>query len=87
MSYIEINDADWKVFEDTYSIPRTEMVEVNNIFRHRCRLFVVKVDARLWKFMINDMKGFRDIGNEEITYYHYAENKWFKSIMTRSHYM
>lgn len=48
MASIVIEEKDWATFEEEYSILRTEVVEVKNVFRHICRLFVLKSDLSLW---------------------------------------
>ncbi len=87
-SKMNIDETDWKLFEDTYSMPRTDVVEVRNIFKHRCKIFVQKEDVGIWNYMINNMKKFRDIGCIQFPYYYYTSQlKWSTSVMKRSRYI
>lgn len=70
MSYFEISNFDWELFEEKYNIPRTKMVEVTNIFRHICRLFVLETDVNLWNTKKNNLE------NVEINYYHITDKKY-----------
>lgn len=79
MPYFEITDLDWNFFEETYNIPRTEIVEVTNIFRHICRLFVLKTDLNLWNTKRTNWENFRNV---EINYYHITDRKiWSNKIL------
>lgn len=44
----ELNDLHWNMFEEKFSMPKTDVTEVNNIFRHICRLYVANSDLELW---------------------------------------
>lgn len=71
MPYFEITDLDWTLFEENYNIPRTEMVEVVNIYRHICRLFVLNSDLNLWNRISPNWE------NVGINCYHITnEKKW-----------
>lgn len=69
MSFFEIADLTWNSFEETYNIPRTEIVEVSNIFRHICRLFVHMDDLELW-----------DTNRMNVTYYHITAQKIWQKL-------
>lgn len=72
IAYFEIADLDWNLFEEKYNILRTEMVEVTNIFRHICRLFVLKNDLNLWNTKRTNPENFINV---EINYYHITDRK------------
>lgn len=73
MSYFEVTELDWNLFETKFNILRSDVIEVNNIYRHICRLFVNKNDLQLW----NDIQSNRD-NKTEITYYKLEQgNKWY----------
>jgi hypothetical protein len=77
MPYFEITDLDWNLFEEKYNIPRTETVEVTNIFRHICRLFVLKTDLDLWNTKWANWEKFINV---EINYYHIADKKIWSNL-------
>ena len=67
MPYFEITDLDWNLFEEKYNISKREIVEVPNIFRHICRLFVRKTDLNLWNAKREE--------NVKINFYHITDKK------------
>jgi hypothetical protein len=77
--HIELTDLDWNLFEGKFNILRTDVVEVPNIFRHICRLFVLKIDLNLW----NEKKANKEkCMNVEINYYEITDKKiWYKSTL------
>lgn len=77
MAYFEITDLDWNLFEEKYNISKTEMVEVTNIFRHMCRLFVLKTDLNLWNTIRENGKFFI---NGKINYYHITNKKEWSNL-------
>ncbi len=79
MTYFEITDLDWNLFEEKYNISRTEIVEVNNIYRTVCRLFVHKPDLNLWKEKTKNWEQFKHI---EINFYKKTNtNTWVKMTL------
>lgn len=76
MSYFEATNLDWELFEDKFNILRSNVVEVKNIFRHMCRLYVIADHLQLW----NDIQSNPE-NKTEITYYELTNgNKWYKKI-------
>lgn len=49
---------DWEAFEHIFNLSREDVVQVKNIFRHPCKLYVLKTDAVNWDWEqnINDDK-------------------------------
>lgn len=73
--YFDATDLDWELFENQFNIPRSNVVEVNNIYRHICKLYVMKDDLELW----NDIRSNKE-NKTEITFYRLMhENKWSKN--------
>jgi hypothetical protein len=69
--YFIVTDLDWELFEQQFNIPRTDVIEVNNIYRHVCKLFILKkTDLQLWKDKNN------------VTVYELVDgNKWIKNTI------
>ncbi len=79
MPYFEITDLDWNLFEEKYNIQKTDVVEVTNIFRHICRLFVLKNDLNLWNEKRNNWENFKNVN---VNYYHITNEKiWTNSTL------
>ena len=57
MSYFEVSDLDWELFEKKFNITKTEVIEIKNIFRHICRLYVLKNYLQI----LNDSENKKDI--------------------------
>ncbi len=81
MPYFEITDLDWNLFEEKYNIQKTEIIEVDNVFRHMCRLFVLKSDLNLWneKPTCNKLDNLKNV---KVNFYRITnEKKWTNSTM------
>ena len=69
-SNLEITNMDWIEFEKKFNISRTDVIEIKNIFRHVCKLFILKTDETLWNC---------NQRNQEIMLYELVPNhKWYK---------
>lgn len=53
---IEITDFDWLNFEKNYMVSRYELVELENIYRHPCRIFVKKSDLPIYEKLHKDLE-------------------------------
>ncbi len=51
--YPVITDLDWVDFEKRFSINRADVVEIKNMYRHPCKLFVRKEHLDEWKNNLN----------------------------------
>lgn len=50
-----VSDMDWELFEQQFkSVKRTDVIEVPNIFRHMCKLYVKVEDKEKWNSRIFD---------------------------------
>ena len=77
MSIFGIKETDlvWESFENEFHVPRSNVVEVNGIFRHPCRLYVDKDDLKLWDDRHNPENA------DKISYYELTTNgKWIRRI-------
>lgn len=74
MSYFEATVFDWNLFEETFNISRSNVVEVNNVFRYICRLYVHKNDVQLW-----NNRDYLDNKTELIYYELMHGNKWYRN--------
>jgi len=76
MSFFEVTDLDWELFEDKFNILRSNVVEVKNMFRTICKLYVINDDLQLW----NDIRSNPE-NKTEITYYKLMHgHKWYKNV-------
>jgi hypothetical protein len=57
----DITDEYWALFEQKFNIARTDVVNVKNIYRHRCSLFVHKDDLDAWNYKYEDWNGRTDV--------------------------
>lgn len=74
----EITSEYWTLFEQTFNIARTDVVNVKNIYKHRCKLFVHKDDLDAWNYKREDWKGRKDVGFNyyEIMFKHDGNHRW-----------
>jgi hypothetical protein len=57
----EITDEYWSLFEQTFNIDRSDVVNVRNHFRHECKLFVHKDDLDAWNYKREDWNARTDV--------------------------
>lgn len=65
-------EEDWKIFESKFNVSKEDVVQVKNIFRHHCKLYIFKSDVIYWdqKYVNNDLEKI----SKEINVYHYSLN-------------
>jgi hypothetical protein len=74
MAYFEITNEDWLNFENEFTnVTRNDVIEVSNIFRHPCRIFIQRTLISQWNNV-----------DFETSYYHVTKNNniclWVKNI-------
>ena len=72
---IDISDLDWNLFEEQFQISKDDVIEVKNIFRHVCRLFVNKSDLELWNEKYSNFENVK-VNIYEIYKDKYNNKKW-----------
>jgi hypothetical protein len=74
----EISDEQWILFEQTFNVAKTDVVNVRNHFRHKCQLFVHKDDLNAWNYKCEDWNGRTDVGFNyyEIMFKRDGNDKW-----------
>lgn len=76
---IELTDADWISFENTFCIEKTSLIEVKNLFRHMCRMFITTSNIELWNKKTTNWDKYSDI---HIEYFHITKDKkWVRKLL------
>jgi hypothetical protein len=78
----ETTKEEWNTFEHLFSIPRSEMVEVKNVYRTLCNLYVKKTDLQLWENKQQNREMYKNI--EVVSYMLIilqTGNKWSKIVV------
>ena len=68
----KIKDTEWNMFEQQFpNIKKTDVIEVDNVLKHMCKLFVHKNDLQKWNQKIkNNFKS----EDSKIAVYHFSYN-------------
>ncbi len=74
----QITDEYWNLFEQTFNIPRTDVVNVRNIYKHKCGLYVHKDDLDKWNYKYENWNGRTDVEFQyyEIRFMLDGEHRW-----------
>jgi hypothetical protein len=78
----ETTEEEWNTFEHLFSIPRSDMVKVKNVYRTLCNLYIKKTDLQLWE---NKQLNKEMYKNVEVVSYMLITiqtgNKWSKCVV------